>query len=252
MGFSATEVARARSQRLLSTERTRLRLRLGESEAEVEAVGLVIDEVSSMAVEEIGREIVLQTYSHRRVGEVPDYWLTTENWPVDVSSTRWDDGGVAEAWGRPDAGRLCRRNGQAWPASGVLTYDAGWVPNHLIFDWKANTARSAGEWIRPSFSPGLVEVTADYAGAAEEPTWTALGADADMKYRSQVKSVPHAIDLACYEAALLVWRRRQWPRDLVEMSVEGVRWRFEEQRAQAGDLPPRIRKAWSRYRAVVF
>jgi len=243
--------SRAEGSLIGFTETTR-RLRLGTLDAaREEAVRSILEEVTDLAADVIGRSIVLRYYRMNVWEERKTNELLLDHWPIDPGSVTFTlpEGEELGEW-RILEDSLWAEKG--WPMPLEVRYAAGWVPPHLIKDWAARTEYAAGDWVRPSSYIGLLQVNEDWTSAAAEVNWT----DADVRpeevaYR-RVEELPRSIIAACYEAVIALWRRRDFPRDIVEMQAEGVRIRFDEGRGgDSTGLSKRFYETLERYRAVV-
>lgn len=184
-----TTLTRSSTHNLVTLERVRLGILGSTSDTSEDTLLQELIEGASEAMAGYwGRPFARQRYQYKVAGDgrctllLPIYPVDPDSVTVTINDTAETDFVVYD----PAIGLLYR--GSGWtgtldvdePRNVVVTFRAGWLLPDQVADFAATTAKTAGQWVRPSsatLSPLLFEVTTAGTTGGSEPTWPTTAGD---------------------------------------------------------------------------
>ena len=243
-------------------ELSEVKSRLGITAVTYDTVlGYIIDDVSSAVNIYLGRELARQQYKESLQGRGRQRIFLSAV-PVDEDTVSVVEAGVTltEAtdftFEDHDAGGIYKSGGwhDDFDEDVVATYYGGYLMPGVVATWAVNTARTAGDWVKPtspSLSPRLmICTTAGTSHAVTEPTWPAAGStvtDGTAVWTAHYAwELPSDLKRLAFAAVKHQYETQEMVGGLVEARFEGLSERYSE--STSVGLPSWITTGLDRWR----
>ena len=240
------------------------RERLGLESTDDTLLGELLIEAGSMIEHYLGRQLARQRYLEALPG-VDAYRVHLSALPVEASTLAVEVSDVAEtgfALENVETGQLYLSGG--WPCGSEqdieATYYAGYLLPDRVADWAVATAKTAGQWVRPTSAGAQTRfrfecTTAGTTHATTQPTWTTADEAGDTITDNTVTwtardayELPPDLSRIAWLAVRNLWDARTRPSGITRMEADGFAEYYSTGAASDGDLPDYITRALDRWR----